>query len=71
MGVITFQDGYIENERILPLKYDIISCLAVGGRWITSQPDLIVNTFRQREKDCQKYISNLFADSWMQTTCDG
>ena len=38
-----FQDGYVENERILPQKYDIISCLAVGGRWITSQPDLQVN----------------------------
>ena len=49
-GVIIFQDGYIENERILPLKYDIISCLAVGGRWITSQPDLNVNNFKYRER---------------------
>lgn len=32
----------MENDRILPPKYDVISCLAVGGRWITSQPDLHV-----------------------------
>ena len=51
MGVNTFHDGYIGNERILSLKYDIISCLAVGGRWVSSQPDLNVNTFKYRERE--------------------
>jgi len=41
-------DGYVENERILPPKYDVISCMAVGGRWITSQPDLQLDSNNSR-----------------------
>jgi len=29
----------------LPLKHDILSCLAVGARWITSVPLLQVRAF--------------------------
>uniref|UniRef100_A0A2R5LHA4 Putative zinc-binding oxidoreductase n=2 Tax=Ornithodoros turicata TaxID=34597 RepID=A0A2R5LHA4_9ACAR len=37
-GVSEFGDTF--GDRFLPSKHDIISCLAVGGRWVTSKRDL-------------------------------
>jgi hypothetical protein len=49
MCFIPFQSsGIYDNNRVqnslnlLPSKHDIISCLAVGGRWITSKANLQV-----------------------------
>ena len=35
--------GISKRNRLLPSKHDVISCLAVGGRWITAQHDLQVS----------------------------
>jgi hypothetical protein len=38
-----YDDNRLENSRnLLPSKHDIISCLAVGGRWVTSKANLQV-----------------------------
>ena len=40
--------GVHEKEGALPSKHDLITCLAVGGRWITSQQDLQVIQFNKK-----------------------
>ena len=32
-----------DSDGALPLKHELISCLSVGGRWITSQSNLQVS----------------------------
>jgi len=38
-----YDDNKLQNaNNLLPSKHDIISCLAVGGRWVTSKANLQV-----------------------------
>ncbi|CAH1799420.1 unnamed protein product [Owenia fusiformis] len=47
-------------------KYDIISCLGVGGRWVTSQPDLQLDPL---DSEClflrSASVCFLFPESWL------
>jgi hypothetical protein len=38
-----YDDNRVQNSlNMFPSKHDIISCLAVGGRWVTSKANLQV-----------------------------
>ena len=39
-----------DTSHYKPCKHDVISCLGLGGRWITSQSDLQVTVLSSNEK---------------------
>jgi len=63
VGVLTFhyfQSAQADNEVVdsrIPSKHDIISCMAVGSRWVTTHPNLQVrNPFFSRNQCCNQAI---------------
>lgn len=65
----------IEEEKLEPLvrpsKHDIISCLAVGGRWVTCEPNLQVCLtvdctflFLNTERFATWVFNNFLLSSW-------
>lgn len=47
-----------EKDDSLPHKHDLISCLGVGGRWITSKHNLQVNQY-SKTRVIDHYISSV------------
>lgn len=67
-GVQQFAEEFIENSDLtnpVPSKDDIIMCLAVGGRWITSQKDLQLDPPNSKILYLKgASVSFLFKDAW-------
>lgn len=53
-----------------PTKHDIISCLAVGGKWITSQSDLQIDPPDSEVLHMKgSSLCHLFPEMWTLSTC--
>lgn len=63
-SVVT-EEGRRPSSFLLPTKHDIISCLAVGGRWVTSQHDLQLDPPNSLQLFFRSAsLSFLFDQSW-------
>ncbi|XP_069686397.1 quinone oxidoreductase-like protein 1 [Periplaneta americana] len=62
-----YDDNRLQNSmNLLPSKHDIISCLAVGGRWVTSKANLQLDPPNSRLMFLRcASIGFLFEHAWM------
>lgn len=64
---IMYDDNRLQNtNNLLPSKHDIISCLAVGGRWVTSKDNLQLDPPNSRLMYLRcASLGFLFEQAWM------
>ncbi|GLH01212.1 Quinone oxidoreductase-like protein 1 [Gryllus bimaculatus] len=65
-NIISDSDNRLSSVKYFPTKHDVISCLAVGGRWVTSRADMQLDPPNSRLLYLRcATLGFLFEQAWM------